>query len=585
MWNRFRSLLFAVVVLCTGSRNVAAAPQAAPPAAAVPAEFVSLLTQIREATSARDSLSALAEAASGSVGELLEELSWQQQLKLHSAVISLAGRMSQETSRGRDLTGVREELGTLIRGTWPRYLAQLEHRQQVLNQLRDSSETVSGSKRLAIESEVTRHSDRLFEAYRSVEEVLLALGRVGFDISEQRAFITRSLRGMATTMLTRMQLLNRDQAAAGVRLSQDGANAEYRYEFEAYKERSSRTRKGLSTVIELLDQLDVDTTEFRVAMIAATGVITTDVFRWRVLLGLLRASWDRLAAVLVGNAAGWLFKTLVVVLTLLGFQQLARVVRRVVKRAVSHSELSGLMRTTVARLSANAVQLLGFLIVLTQLGVHVAPLLAGLGIAGFVVGFAMQSTLSNFAAGGMILANQPFDVGDEIEVVGVLGIVQRMGLVSTTILTFDNQRVIIPNSTLMGGVIRNRTAERTRRVDLIFKISYADDFEKAERILRELVDEHADVLKEPAPLVVLQNLADSSLEIVVRVWAPTPRYWDVYRGLTRAAKLRLDGEGITFPFPQQDVHLHVDKAALHAYAPNQRLSRVERATAGEHARE
>jgi small conductance mechanosensitive channel len=140
-------------------------------------------------------------------------------------------------------------------------------------------------------------------------------------------------------------------------------------------------------------------------------------------------------------------------------------------------------------------------------------------------------------------------------------VVQLMGLVSTTILTPDNQRVIIPNSTLMNGVIRNRTAEPTRRVDLTFKISYADDFEKAERILRELVDAHADVLKHPEALVGLQNLADSSVDIVVRVWTPTPRYWDVYRDLTRAAKLRLEHEGITFPFPQQDVHLHMDKPA------------------------
>jgi small conductance mechanosensitive channel len=541
--------------------SAAAAPPSAPTAVAVPGEFVPLLNEIRETTSARDSLATLAEAASASGDELLDELSWQQQLKLHSAVISLAERMAKETARGRDLSAVRKELGTLIGGTWPRYLAQLEHRQQVLNRLRDSSDTVTGAKRLAIESEVTRHSDRLFESYQSLEEVLGALERVGFDISEQRDFITRSLRGMATTMLTRVRLLSRDQAAASVRLSRDAANAEYRYEFEAYKERLSRTQNGLTTVLKLLDRLGQDTTDFRVALISATGVITTDVFRWRVLLGLLSAWWDRLATLLFGSAMGWLFKALVVVLTFLGFRQLARVVRRVVKRAVSHSELSELMRATMVRLSSNAVVLLGFLIILTQLGVHVAPLLAGLGIAGFVVGFAMQSTLANFAAGGMILANQPFDVGDEIEVAGVLGVVQRMGLVSTTILSLDNQRVIIPNSTLMSGVIRNRTAEPMRRVDLVFKVSYADDFEKAERVLRELVEAHADVLKQPAPLVALQNLADSSLDIVVRVWTPTPRYWDVYRDLTRAAKLRLEREGFTIPFSQQDVHLHMDPPA------------------------
>jgi small conductance mechanosensitive channel len=113
---------------------------------------------------------------------------------------------------------------------------------------------------------------------------------------------------------------------------------------------------------------------------------------------------------------------------------------------------------------------------------------------------------------------------------------------------------------MMSGIIRNRTAERTRRVDLVFKVAYADDFEKAEHILRELVDQHADVLKEPAPFVGLQNLGDSSLDIAVRVWAPTPRYWDVYRDLIRAAKLRFDRAGITFPFPQQEVHVRMEKS-------------------------
>ena len=126
--------------------------------------------------------------------------------------------------------------------------------------------------------------------------------------------------------------------------------------------------------------------------------------------------------------------------------------------------------------------LVGFVVILTQLGVQVAPLLAGLGVAGVVVGFAMQNTLSNFAAGGMILGNRPYDVGDEIEVAGVSGIVKRMSLVCTTILTPDNQTLIIPNSTIWGGVIRNVTSQAQRR-GLVFSISY-DDVEKEARDAR-----------------------------------------------------------------------------------------------------
>jgi small conductance mechanosensitive channel len=203
--------------------------------------------------------------------------------------------------------------------------------------------------------------------------------------------------------------------------------------------------------------------------------------------------------------------------------------------------------------------LIGFLVILTQLGVQVAPLLAGLGIAGFVVGFAMQNTLSNFAAGGMILGNQPFDIGDEIEVAGVAGVVKRMSLVSTTILTPDNQTLIIPNSTIWGGVIRNRTAQPIRRVDLTFGIGYGDDIAKAESVLREITEGLESVLKDPAPVIRLNQLADSSVNFVLLAWTTKERYWEVYWAITRSVKLRFDQEGISIPFPQRELTVKMGK--------------------------
>jgi small conductance mechanosensitive channel len=136
-----------------------------------------------------------------------------------------------------------------------------------------------------------------------------------------------------------------------------------------------------------------------------------------------------------------------------------------------------------------------------------------------------------------------------------------MSLVSTTILTPDNQTLIVPNSTVWSGVIRNRTAQPTRRVDLMFSVDYGDDVEKAERALREVVNAHPNVLKEPQPVIKLHQLADSSVNFVVRAWAAKDRYWDVYWDLTRAVKLRFDEEGITIPFPQRDVHVKTGESA------------------------
>jgi small conductance mechanosensitive channel len=408
---------------------------------------------------------------------------------------------------------------------------------------------------------MTELSDRQLEAYRTVTDALLALERAGVDLTEQRAFMAQALQGAAEGLVTRLQLADRDRTNAGARLSRDASNADLRYAFEASEERLKRASTSLATAIEIMDRLGIEDTALRVALIATTGRMTADIFRWRVLLGLLKTWWGQVVEVLLVKAPQWLFQGLLITLTFLGFRALANLVRRIARRAVKHSQFSELMRGTIVRLSAHAVMTVGFVVILTQLGVQVAPLLAGLGIAGFVVGFAMQSTLSNFAAGGMILGNQPFDVGDEIEVAGVVGTVKRMTLVSTTILTADNQTLIIPNSTIWGGVIRNRTAQPTRRVDLTFGIGYGDDIAKAERVLSEIVAAHPNILADPAPVIRLNQLADSSVNFVVWVWTTKERFGDVRWDLTRSVKLRFDQEGISIPFPQHDVHVRMERGA------------------------
>ena len=532
----------------------------APDSLARPPDAIStLLAGLEQTARARDSLTTLADKATGASRDFLEELIWQRHLEFSTGVLALADKIKAEKSRGRDVTEVKRILNEAVRLEWPPYLAQLQRRDRALSALNKSADAVSGAERLAIESQMTQQVERLLETYQSLVDVLLALERIGIDVSEQRAYMVRGLRATAEGMVTRVQLAKRDQASAGARLSRDGSNAELRYGFEAADERFKRASRSLAAAIQLMSRLGLESTDLRVALIATTGRITADIFDGKVFLGLLRTLWGRLVEFLVAKAPQWLFQGVVIVLTFLGFRALSNLVKRAVRRAVKYSTLSALMRSTIVRVSSSVVMLIGFFVILTQLGVQVAPLLAGLGIAGFVVGFALQSTLSNFAAGGMILGNQPFDIGDEIEVAGVGGIVRRMTLVSTTILTPDNQTIIIPNSAVWGGVIRNRTAQPTRRVDLTFSIDYGDDIEKAERALQEVVAAQENVLKEPAPVIKLHQLADSSVNFVVRAWTPKDRYWDVYWALTRAVKLRFDADGITIPVPQREVHVNVGK--------------------------
>ena len=176
----------------------------------------------------------------------------------------------------------------------------------------------------------------------------------------------------------------------------------------------------------------------------------------------------------------------------------------------------------------------------------------------------MQETLSNLAAGLMIMINRPFDEGDFVQVAGLGGTVRHVSIVSTTIATPDNQVIVIPNSKVWGDVITNVTASDTRRVDLVFGIGYSDSIEQAQKVLEEVVGKHPLILKEPAPVIRVSELADSSVNFIVRPWTKTSDYWSVYWDLQRAVKEAFDANDISIPFPQTDMHLHViekDKAA------------------------
>ncbi|WP_417393424.1 mechanosensitive ion channel family protein [Gimesia sp.] len=233
------------------------------------------------------------------------------------------------------------------------------------------------------------------------------------------------------------------------------------------------------------------------------------------------------------------------------------IMRWVLERKVRLTQLAeNLISSTIK----NIIFLIGFAIALTALEVDVTPLLAAIGATGLVVGLALQGTLSNFASGLMILINRPFDVGNVVTAGGVTGTVKQMNLVSTTFRTFDNQTIHVPNNSIWNNVITNITANKVRRVDLEFSIGYNDDFEQAEQIIKEVLDEHELVLKDPAAVVVTHALADSSVNIVCRPWAKTENWWDVKTSVTREVKRRFDQAGISIPFPQQDIHVYSAEA-------------------------
>ncbi len=229
-------------------------------------------------------------------------------------------------------------------------------------------------------------------------------------------------------------------------------------------------------------------------------------------------------------------------------------IHRAIKRVPGTSRLLEDFLVKAARWIVLAI---GLIMALAALEVSVGPLLALVGAAGFIIAFALQDSLSNFASGMMILLFRPFDVGDVVDAGGVSGSVEAVNLVATSIKTFDNKTMVVPNNKIWGDVITNASSNDERRVDMEFGIGYDDDVDKALAILDEIVNAHPDVLPEPAPTIRMNALADSSVNFIVRPWAKTGDYWGVYWDITREVKKRFDAADIGIPFPQRDVHLYI----------------------------
>ncbi len=307
----------------------------------------------------------------------------------------------------------------------------------------------------------------------------------------------------------------------------------------------------LTVVLESMESKGGDIAEYQSYVTAQRGVNLD--------AGDTEATWAAIKGWLKSDEGGvkWAWRIANFFFILIATRILASFISGIVKRWLDKSShMSRLAEDLIARSIRNLLMALGLMIALTALGIDVGPLLAALGATGFIIGFALQGTLSNFASGLMILVNRPFDVGDVVEAGGVSGKVSEMNLVSTTFATFDNQKIIVPNNEIWDNVITNATAQETRRVDLVFGVGYDDDLAKVDKLLNEIVQAHPAVLDTPEPTIKLNELADSSVNFICRPWAKTDDYWTVYWDLLRTVKERFDAEGISIPYPQRDVHVH-----------------------------
>jgi len=232
---------------------------------------------------------------------------------------------------------------------------------------------------------------------------------------------------------------------------------------------------------------------------------------------------------------------------------------KVLERLLVRAKVDPMLVDFIGSIASAGLLLFVIIASLDRLGVDTTSLIAMLGAAGLAVGLALQGSLQNFASGVLLIIFRPFQVGNFIEAGGIAGTVEKITIFNTIMLTPDNREIIVPNGAVYGGTITNISARATRRIDMVFGIGYGDDIKKAKDLLMQAMESDERILKDPAPMVALAELADSSVNFVVRPWVNAADYWDVKFEFTEKIKLAFDDNGVSIPFPQMDVH--TDKAA------------------------
>ena len=502
----------------------------------------------------------LVEEIASAVGEdqqALQRRLIQRQLKLVSDLGELCHNIVAQEEEGLDTANYRALAERDLLQLGPKIHSYIDSLEQTIDAEALGREELAAEEIRDLEEQLEKDNAHLDEIYLTLLNHAGFMEIMGLDPEKERVFLRDSLGTRAETLAGRVELAVEHRIVLAERASAEPANEDVKVELLAIEGKLDADADSLSATVKIMDELGLETEEYRRLLFRATGDITTDIFDRKVIRGLFQQTADDLKSWFSENGPDIVFKAAVFMLVMFFFWILASITGRVVKRAVSASKLnlSHLLQEMLISIASRLVMILGLLMALSQVGVSLTPLLAGLGVAGFIIGFALQDTLGNFASGVMILMYRPYDIGDNVEVAGIFGEVHKMNLVSTTIHTFDNQTLIIPNNKIWGDVIKNVTAQSERRVDMTFSISYGDDVPHAEQVLWAILDEHEKVLSEPKPKVKLHKLGDYSVDFVVRPWVRTDDYWDVYWDITREVKMRFDRESISIPFPQRDVHL------------------------------
>jgi small conductance mechanosensitive channel len=459
---------------------------------------------------------------------------------------------------GVSADSIRQAYGSFISVWIDLYGQGIDQRMDLINELRERRSSTPAEQLDDLEFRIEEAADRLNDLIVDQAQNLAAADSIGFDTAAEWEWLEDFLVSRAENLVGRLQIATstRERLRSQVQSAEQAGAPEsevgaLRLRVQANERRITGVAASLDATADILDERGFDTDQYRQFIIRATGEVTGEVLDPGVLAGLLREIWAAVWGWVRETGPTLVVQLLIIVgivfLFRLGFVLAWRVFQRT--RVVE----SRLLVDLVERMLRPIATILGLIAGLSAVGVDPTALLTGLGVAGIIIGLALQDSLSNLAAGFFILATRPYDVDDVIESGGVLGTVKAMGLANTTVITFDNRRLLVPNRKIWGDVIENRSAERVRRVDASISIGYGEDLDRAMEVLHNLLDEYERVLDTPKPEIFVSDLADSWIELAVRPWVKNEDWWRVTTELPRLMRLRFAEEGIEIPYPRRDI--------------------------------
>ncbi len=430
---------------------------------------------------------------------------------------SLAKLMEDDEPKPPELTAVATEI---IEAEWQRTKRTLTTAQRRLRRLLATRSRKRGADLIELDDEVHEANVEIDELLSAISENAKrreSLGKVPSpELEHLKESVPKRAEQVAASIRASQSAIKKLSAR---RASSDAVRETKQDEIGAIERRLESSVESLTKAVALLKKYEIESTDFQQLLIESTGDITTDILDSDVAVGLGRKYLSRAKNWVMTSGPTLLFKLVLFLLILFAAKLLSRLVRRVSFSLLGRSDrTSQLFRSLVSAMAARLTVLVGLLIGLWQFGFSPTSILAGLGLVGLVIGLALQSTLSSFAAGTLILLYRPYDIGDLIESNGHLGTVLEMTLMTTSLLTVDNQRVVLPNNKVWGEVIKSVNAEPQRRVDMVFGISYADDVDRAKELIEEILSDDDRVLAEPESIVRMHELNSSSVDFAVRPW-------------------------------------------------------------------